>query len=104
MADGTMDPIMNIAATDPSEFRVDNDIVGRFQLRYWTVFELDTPSLLEDKGQILRFLLASVKSQDKDLGGFVDPAQWPQQHTSAPIFNNFQGCSDLLEDAVYWDE
>lgn len=53
MADGAMDPIMDIAAADPSEFRVNNDIVGRFQLRYRTVFELDAPSLLEDEGQVL---------------------------------------------------
>lgn len=58
LPNGSMDPVMDIGAADSSEFRVDNDIVGRYQLRYWSVFELDAPSFLEDERQILDFLFS----------------------------------------------
>ena len=53
MANGTVNPIVDIAAADTRELRVDNDIVWRLELRNWSVFELYAASFLEDEGEIL---------------------------------------------------
>lgn len=53
MANGTVNPVVDIAAADTRELRVDNDIVWRLELRNWSVFELYAASFLEDEREIL---------------------------------------------------
>lgn len=48
-----MYPVMDVRTTNSGKLDVDEDIVGRLELRDRSVFELDTSSLFEDEGEIL---------------------------------------------------
>jgi len=53
MANGAVDPVVDIGAADSGELDIDKDIVGRFDLRDWALFELDAARLLKDEREVL---------------------------------------------------
>ena len=49
-----------IAATDAGVFDLNNDIVWRFELRYWTVLKFDIIGGFEHEGEVLLLDLLAI--------------------------------------------